>query len=112
MGTDNRRYPRVEVNWPITMITSTGTIDAMAKNVSLEGVFVRCPEVSDLEDTFRLIIKPPEGQIFLATGRKVWSDTFSRDERTFHGIGVSFLYIVDDDRHVLSELITEQLESE
>jgi hypothetical protein len=104
---ERRRYPRAEVHWTATMTTSTGSMEVTAHNLSFEGAFVRCAEVPDLEDVFRLMVKSPQGRSILATGRKVWSDICFSDDIIFCGIGVSFLYIVDDDRHALAEMISE-----
>ena len=107
---ERRSHPRAEVNWLATMITSAGPMEVVAQNVSLVGAFVRCSEVPDLDDTFRLMIKPPQGRLLLATGTKIWSDSFIGDESTFHGVGVRFLYFYHDDREALSEMISDLVE--
>jgi hypothetical protein len=111
-GTEKRRYPRAKVAWPIVMMTTTGAVELETENISLVGTLVRCPEVLDLDETFRVVIKPSERQLLFATAKKVWSDTFIDDKSMFHGMGVCFTYIFEDDRYALSHMISGHLSSE
>jgi hypothetical protein len=88
-------------------MTLAGPLDAETQNLSLLGAFIRCAELPDLDDRFRVVIKPTERQFLLATAEKVWADTFINDKETFHGIGVCFTYIVDDDRQRLGRMISD-----
>jgi hypothetical protein len=80
-------------------------MEVIAQNLSCDGAFVRCSEETDLEDTFGLIIESPQGRLIRALARKVWSDIFTTRDSIFQGVGVSFVYIPDDDRDALGEMI-------
>jgi hypothetical protein len=109
IGKEERKHPRVEVNWPVVVMTSHGPMEGETHNLSKSGSFIRCPEVPELAESFRIVLKPPEGQILLATARVVWSDSFISDKSMFYGMGVSFVYIFDDDRQYLSRVVSDQL---
>jgi hypothetical protein len=63
--------------------------------------------VPDLDEKFRLLIKPTEKQLLIATAEMIWSDTFISDESIFHGMGVRFRYIPDDDREFIDQTISD-----
>jgi hypothetical protein len=42
VGEENRKHPRVDINWSVSMETSDGTIEAEVKNISLGGAFICC----------------------------------------------------------------------
>ena len=45
MKKDGRRYPRVNVEWPVTLRTDRGSMDGIALNISSGGAFVRFKEL-------------------------------------------------------------------
>ena len=108
MPVERRQSSRVEVSWPATVTTPHGPIAGTTQNICLDGAFIRCPEVPDLDDSFRLLLKPAEKHFLLATAEKIWSDTFISDESIFYGMGVRFRYIPDDDREFLDTAIADQ----
>ena len=75
------------------------------QNLSLDGTFIRCADDPELDEIFRLVVRPPDRQLLVVTAEKVWSDTFIDDRFIFHGIGVQFVYVPHDDRRYLADLI-------
>ena len=90
MGVEKRRYPRVEITWPVTIITPNGSKGGRIQNISLGGALIQCTKVPELDDFFRLVIRPAESRHIFATARIVWSDTFFNDKSMFHAMGVRF----------------------
>ena len=90
MTVEKRQYPRVDITWPVTVITSTGPKQGRVHNISLGGTLIQCAEMPGFDDSFRLIIRPPESQYIFATARVVWSYTISNDKSMSHAMGVSF----------------------
>jgi hypothetical protein len=90
MTVEKRQYPRVEITWPVTILTPNGPKGGRIQNISLGGAFIQCTKVPELDDFFRLVIRPPESQYIFATARIVWSDTFFNDKSMFHAMGVRF----------------------
>jgi len=60
MAVENRRHPRVEISWPVTVVTENGLISARTENLSLVGTLIRCTEIPDLLYDFRLVFRPAE----------------------------------------------------
>ena len=109
MPGERRRHSRADISWPATLITPHGPIAGTTQNICLGGAFIRCSEAPDLDDKFRLVIKPTEKQLMITTAEMIWSDTFISDTSIFHGMGVQFKYIPDDDRKFLGQTISDHL---
>ncbi|UCG20324.1 MAG: PilZ domain-containing protein [Deltaproteobacteria bacterium] len=109
MGIERRQFPRVEVSWPVTMLTAKGPIQGEVTNISLGGAFVHCLEEPDSNETFRMIITLPDSRQFLrATARVARSRIYNPDDADeLSGIGVRFVDISDDDRQYIRELVAK-----
>ena len=59
---DDREHSRIEVTWPSSISTSSGSIDGELRNISLGGALFLCRELPNLEDTFALDILAPKQQ--------------------------------------------------
>jgi hypothetical protein len=90
MTVEKRRYPRAEITWPVTVITPNGPQVARIQNISLGGALIQCTKMPDIDDYFRLIIRPPESRYIYASARVAWSDTVSDGKSMSHAMGVSF----------------------
>lgn len=112
MAVENRRHPRVEISWPVTIVTDNGIISASTENLSLVGTLIRCTEIPELLYEFRLVFRPAERQLLVATAKRVWSSTIVSNNLTTHAMGVRFTYIPDHERRVFSKIISEQIESQ
>ena len=110
VGEEKRQFTRVEVTWPVTMLTAKGPIEGEVKNISLGGAFVHCQEQPESNDTFRMIIKVPHPRQFLRASARVARSNIYNPEGTDEprGIGVRFVEISDDDRTYIREMVAEQ----
>ena len=109
MAIENRSYPRIEVHWPVTLVTENGLVTGTIRNLSLAGVLIQCPPVPDLLCSFRLVLKPSERQQMLTTAKRIWSKTHRRNGAVLHTMGVGFTYIPEHDRDVMIEAISNLL---
>jgi hypothetical protein len=109
MAIENRSYPRIEVHWPVTLVTENGLVTGTIRNLSLAGVLIQCPPVPDLLYSFRLVLKPSERQQILTTAKRIWSKTHRRNGAVLHTMGVGFTYIPEHDRDVMIEEISNLL---
>lgn len=99
VGKQRRKYPRANINWPVSMETSDGTIVAEVKNISLGGAFISCKEPLPLGEVFCLTMTGPNSEPLTATAEVVWSNVNVPDERVVHrGMGVRFIKM--SDRHI------------
>ena len=105
---ENRRSPRVEVSWPITILAETGTIEGEIRNVSLDGLLIFCEEPLRLNETYRMSILPGKHHAIGVSGKVVWADAYCMDEEnTAFGVGICLVELRDEDREVLRSLIAE-----
>ena len=109
MGRERRQFPRVEVRWPVTMLTARGPIHGEIINISLGGAFVHCLNEPDSSDAFRMVITVPDSRQFLrATARVARSNIYNPDEADeLPGIGVRFVEISEDDRQYIREVVAK-----
>jgi hypothetical protein len=52
LGFERRLQPRVEIRWPVTILTSQTTIEGEIQNVGPSGAFISCEDVPPIEGTF------------------------------------------------------------
>ncbi len=109
MAIEKRSYPRVEVAWPVTVVTDDGLVTGRTQNLSLVGTLILCTEVPELLYNFRLFFRPAERQLLLATAERVWSSTFVDDKSVSHAMGVRFTYISDSDYQLMGEAILSHI---
>jgi hypothetical protein len=106
MVTEKRQHPRVEISWSATIITPDGLVNCRTENLSTEGTLIRCSELPDELHNFRLVFKPAERQLILATAERVWSKSVGTDLNTPHAMGVRFTFIPEHDYQLISEAIS------
>ena len=110
MRKENRERSRIEVFWPSTISTTLDSIDGEIKNISLDGAFVDCRKLPNLEEIFRLDILIPEQQHLSTIARIVRLDICDHDyDSLSYGLAVRFVEICDDDRRLLDSTISHCL---
>ena len=98
-GEEKRQHPRVDINWPVTIETSYGTIAAEVKNISLGGAFICCKKPLQLRKVFRMTMIGPENEPVIATAQVAWSNANVPEEKVVNrGMGVRFINM--SDRHL------------
>jgi hypothetical protein len=93
------------VNWPATLHNVQGSIEGETKDISVDGVFIFLSEKPKVGVNFPILIKPSDGRSISVVGKKVWSSTFSIDNRPVFGMGVQFMLISPEDRQFISTLV-------
>ncbi len=107
MNKDNREHSRVEVVWPSTISTLSRSIDGEVKNISLNGAFVECTELPNLEETFDLGILVPEQHQLNTTARIIRLDVYNyENENLSYGLAVRFEGICGDKLNLLDSAIS------
>ena len=100
-----RKNLRINIAWPVVVITPNGILDGETQNLSLGGAALRCRQVPDLSDSFRVVLKPSERKILLATAEIIWSD-ICIDKTTSCAMGVRFTFMLDNDRQFINDAIS------
>ena len=109
MVMDKRQHPRVELSWPVTVITDDGLVTGRTQNISRVGTLIRCAEIPELQNNYRLIFRPDERELLLATAERVWHRAFVRNYYMPHAVGVRFTFVPDQDFHRISEAISRHI---
>ena len=91
-GRERRLQPRVEVTWPVTMLTSEGAIKGETKDISMQGAFIYCDNPLPLFERFVLSVKAPAASMQVMA-QVVWSSNSSTDKKDEPGgMGVRFIW--------------------
>ena len=91
-GKERRLQPRVEVSWPVTMLTSEGPIHGETKDISMQGAFIYCSKLLPLAERFVLSVKAPAASMQVMA-QVVWLENSIRGKDGEPlGIGVRFIW--------------------
>jgi hypothetical protein len=104
---ERRKAPRINVNWPVTLITSQGTIEGESRNITPSGVFVHCKKKLPEDEVYQMIIKLPNGKQIIVKGQMMWSNLNGREDTgALVDMGFSFIKMSDEDQKVLRTVIS------
>jgi hypothetical protein len=91
-GKERRLQPRVEVRWPVTLLTSEGAISGETRDISMQGAFIYCEKSIPLSERVVLSVKAPAASMQVMA-QVIWADNSidgNKDEPA--GIGVRFIW--------------------
>lgn len=113
MADERRKTSRINVAWPISVITEQGTIEGESVNITQSGVFVRSKQLLKENETYRIVIRLPNKKRVSLKGKLLWSN-LNGDERSkaFADMGFSFVKIEEQDQRVLRAMISLYGENE
>lgn len=105
-----REHPRVEVSWPVTMVTPEGDMDGTIENISAGGAYIRCGTLLSKKDLFILAILAQDREHSWIGAEVIWIDIplTSDSESTPIGMGVRFTDISAEDLQFLDDVVSEQ----
>jgi len=104
---EKRKYTRIKVRWPISVLTDHGTIEGETRNITVDGMFICCDGPLPMNEIFRMSIIPLNHQAIEVTGKALWSDFYGIDnENTTLGMGICFVKISDKDRHYFKDMLS------
>jgi hypothetical protein len=105
VGKEIRKYPRAEINWPVSIVTPGGTIMAKVINISLGGAFICCEKPFPSGEVFELTMTGPDNEPLIATAKVVWSNANVPDEKVVNrGMGVRFIKMADKHIQLLKQI--------
>ena len=104
---ERRTAPRINVNWPISIITSRGMIEGESRNITPSGVFIHCKTKLPEDEVYQIIIKLPNGKQILVRGKMMWSNLNGREDTgALVDMGFSFIKMSEQDQKVLRTVIS------
>jgi len=99
--------PRINVNWPITFITSQGMIEGESRNITPSGIFIHCKKKLPENEVYQMILKLPNGKQIVVKGQMMWSNLNGREDTgVLVDMGFSFIKMSDQDQKVLRTVIS------
>jgi hypothetical protein len=111
MEEERRQNARVRVNWPVTIQTEEGTIERATYNISPDGAFIRGLSPLELHEVVDMTISGSDHPITVKA-RVVWSSSqIPPHEDMPRGVGVEFINISDEQREIISSLVSAGIES-
>ena len=106
---DRRRFERIEVRWPTTVITSDGQFTGETKSLSQVGASFYCRELPPIGQEFRLEIQPPRHQPILVSAKSIWAmEQTPLENSGVFIVGAEFEYISEADVQFIGKVIAEQ----
>ena len=108
MGIERRLHPRILVKWPAVVETPQGSVEGETKDISVDGVFIFCANEPEIGDNFPLLLKPSEQRTISIVGAKIWSGSFTIDNKKVFGMGVQFVDISTEDRNYIAALVEKE----
>lgn len=103
---DRRKSPRVGIQWPITIQTAEGPIEAKLKNLAADGAYIYCKQTSNPDNFVPITINPPNHSPLKVTAKVLWAD-----QGLSPGMGVRFVQMSEKDRHFLVKEVSDLLKS-
>jgi hypothetical protein len=108
MSIEKRLHPRILLEWPAAVKTLKGTIEGITKDISVDGVFISCPEEPELENSFAIALEPTGEKFIAVFGERVWSGNSIIDDRTVFGMGIRFTFMAPEDRQYIAALVEKE----
>ena len=108
MGIERRLHPRILVKWPVVVETPQGSAEGETKDISVDGVFIFCASEPEIGENFPLLLKPSEQRTISIVGEKIWSGSFTIDNKKVFGMGVQFIQISTEDRNYIAALVEKE----
>jgi hypothetical protein len=104
-----RKCRRVEVKWPVTMMTPEGDMDGTIENISAGGAYIRCGTLLTQNDLFILAILIQDREESWIGAEVVWIDIpLSPDTEAIPvGMGIRFTNISAEDLQFLTGAVAE-----
>jgi hypothetical protein len=92
MQEERRKFIRHNLECPVTVVISQGTISGQAKNLSGDGALICCQQLLNPREGMDLTIKFSDGFSMKVPSEVVWSyKTNAGDEKNLYKMGVRFL---------------------
>lgn len=108
---ERRKYPRADIEIPVTYTHNNKEFKGMVKNIGAGGVLIHCSQPLRLNTVIPLRLKGgPIKNSIKAVGEVVWTNQYGQeDETTPRGMRIKFTEIKGEDSRVLKDL-TSKLE--
>ncbi len=91
-GEENREHQSIETDWPTSIETPDGMVDAVTINFNQGGAFIRCQEPLPIGAIFQVKIYVPDKEPIDTKAKVVWNNKNVPLNRVVNrGMGVQFI---------------------
>lgn len=91
-GEERTEHQSIETDWPTTIETPDGFIDAVTINFSKSSAFIRCQNPFPIGEIFRLKIFVPDKEPIDTKAKVIWSNVNVPEDKVVNrGMGVLFI---------------------
>ncbi len=109
MTRERRKYPRVEIRWPLTLMTSEGAKEGETKNIGAGGALISCQYPLPLHEKICVILKIPNRDPVVVNTMVVRSNiSWKYKQRTLPDLALYFLELTKDELQLLYAEISRQ----
>ena len=109
---ERRKQPRIDVRWPVSVMSDQGTVRGETRDISSEGVAIFCDEPLRLDESYHIAVTPPEHEALGITGRVTWSDLYGMEDGvTAVGMGICFVELSEENRGFLKQTVSAHFRS-
>ena len=110
MKKGKREYSRVQVSWPVTMLTSKKLILGKIKDISVSGALIRCEELPSPEESIEISIELSDLFYVSATVENVrFNVDDSHGDSIAYDLAVRFKDMTEDERRMLYNAIEQEV---
>ena len=108
MDIETRFHPRILVNWYAFLQTFQGSITGKTRDISVDGACILSPMEPELEENFKIVLKPPGAKSIPVIAKLVWSDNLEIDDKAVFGMGIRFMAISPEDRQYIATVVEQE----
>ena len=109
MEKSKREYTRVQVSWPVTMLTRKKMLVGEIKDISVSGALIRCEELPSPEETLELSIEVADLSYVSALVENVrFTVDDSHGDSLAYELAVRFTEMAEDERKMLHNAIEQE----
>ncbi len=109
--TEKRRHQRLNVKWPVTILSNGQTIQGETRNISEAGILICTKEPLRINIDYTISLFPPDKDALELNCTVVWSDLYGIDpSNTVYGVGLCFVRVSDKDLHKIRTIMPKDIE--
>ena len=92
MGEERHEHRSIETDWPTSIETPDGLVDAVTINFNQGGAFIRCRNPLPIGEIFRIKINVPDKEPIDTKAKVIWTNVNVPEDRVVNrGMGVQFI---------------------
>jgi hypothetical protein len=110
---ESRERLKFKAKRPIIILTGQNMIEGESRKITETGIFLTCKENLPKNETYTMAIRLSKKESVIVKGELVWSNLDSlRFGSPLSDVGISFIKVLEEDRHLFSHKVIHRLEAE